>query len=109
MLCLSKSFLNEAGHDQARRIQMIRFARLSVSLVVGAAMLAGPAAHAAFPDRPVQMVVGFGPGGGADRVAGLLAPGLSKKWGQQVIVQNKPGVGGVIATEFVAKSAPNGY
>ena len=84
------------------------FARFSL-LLGTAAMLAVPAAHAAFPDRPVQLVVGFAPGGGADRVARLVAPGLSKNWGQQVIVQNKPGVGGVIATEFVAKAAPNGY
>ena len=90
---------------------MMLFARLLLSLMVchGALFAATVANAAAYPDRPVQIVVGFAPGGGADRVARLLAPGLSQKWGQPVIVLNKPGAGGVIGTEYVARATPNGY
>lgn len=74
------------------------------------AMSGGPLAHAqSFPERPVHMVVGFPPGGGTDIVARIFADQLAQRWNQPVIVENKAGAGGVIATEGVARSAPDGH
>jgi tripartite-type tricarboxylate transporter receptor subunit TctC len=76
----------------------------------GAVVAATPALHAQdFPARPVRVVVPFSPGGAVDGPMRLIAQELSKKWGQQVIVDNKPGAGATIGTEIVAKSAPDGY
>ncbi len=72
-------------------------------------LLSGAALGQAFPVRPVRLVVGFTPGGGVDINARLLAAKLSELFGQQVIVDNKPGAGTNIANEHVAKSAPDGY
>lgn len=89
-------------------------ARLTMAATTLAAALAafGPGAQAAdFPaaGRPVRIVVGFPPGGGADVLARAIAPGLSEKLGGNIIVENRPGAGGLTATEYVAKSAPDGY
>lgn len=62
-----------------------------------------------FPTRPVQLIVPYAPGGSGDLLARLLGNQLSKLWGQQVVVENKPGAGGLIGTEAAAKSAPDGY
>lgn len=63
----------------------------------------------AYPNRPIQLVVGFTPGGGSDTVARVLAPALMEEFKATVVVVNKPGAGGTIATDFVAKSKPDGY
>jgi tripartite-type tricarboxylate transporter receptor subunit TctC len=67
------------------------------------------AAGAQFPSRPLTLVVGFAPGGGTDTVARLMQPRLSEALGQQVVVDNKAGAGGAIATDFVAKSPADGH
>jgi tripartite-type tricarboxylate transporter receptor subunit TctC len=62
-----------------------------------------------YPVRPVHMVVGFAAGGGADIMARLIGQGLTERLGQQIVVDNRPGAGTNIATEVVAKAAPDGY
>jgi tripartite-type tricarboxylate transporter receptor subunit TctC len=62
-----------------------------------------------WPSRPIKFVVGFGPGGANDLVARAVAEGVSKRLGQAVIVENKPGAGSVLGGDYVAKSAPDGY
>jgi tripartite-type tricarboxylate transporter receptor subunit TctC len=67
------------------------------------------AAAQAYPSRTVTSVVGFAPGGGTDTVSRIIGKTLGEQLGQQVITDNKPGAGGNIATDHVAKSAPDGY
>jgi tripartite-type tricarboxylate transporter receptor subunit TctC len=62
-----------------------------------------------WPGRFVRLVVPFTPGGGIDSIGRILGARLSEMWGQQVVIENKPGAGGNIASEFVARSAPDGY
>ena len=66
-------------------------------------------AQDAFPSRPVHLLVPFAPGGAVDIVARTLGEELSKRWGQAVVVENRPGAGGVVASEAAAKAAPDGY
>jgi len=75
-----------------------------------AAVLALAASSAgAFPDKPVRFVIGFTPGGPSDILARALGQKLAERWGQQVVIENRPGAGGNLAAEAVAKSAPDGY
>ncbi|SKA32097.1 Tripartite-type tricarboxylate transporter, receptor component TctC [Enhydrobacter aerosaccus] len=70
---------------------------------------AAPAQAQSWPSNPVKIVVPFGPGGPADVYARILAQGLTESLGQQFIVDDKPGAGGIIGTDMVAKAAPDGY
>jgi tripartite-type tricarboxylate transporter receptor subunit TctC len=80
-----------------------------VSLVLLGVALAGVAAAQTYPAKPVRIVVPFAAGGGVDVTARILAQGLSERFGQSVFVENRTGASGIIGTEFVAKSAPDGY
>ncbi|MGH6860841.1 MAG: Bug family tripartite tricarboxylate transporter substrate binding protein [Phyllobacterium sp.] len=79
--------------------------------VAAAAIMAAGISHAAaeWPEKPVRWMMGFAPGGGADTTARMIAAELAKKWKQPVIIENKPGAGGTIAADVVAKSPPDGY
>ena len=81
---------------------------LARALAVGAAV-AATAAHAAYPERPVTIVVPYTPGGAADALARVIAAKLSTKLGGTVIVDNKPGASGTIGESFVAKAPADGY
>jgi tripartite-type tricarboxylate transporter receptor subunit TctC len=71
--------------------------------------LAAGAAAADYPDRPIRLIIPFPPGGSNDVVGRLIAKTLSEKIGQQVFVDNRGGAGGLIGTEALAKSTPDGY
>lgn len=64
---------------------------------------------AAYPSRPIHLIVGFSPGGGNDIIARIVGRKLSESLGQPVVIENKPGEGARLAAEYVAKSAPDGY
>ena len=64
---------------------------------------------ASYPNRPIRLVVGFTAGGGNDIIARVVGQKLSESLGQPVIVENKPGAGAIVATEFVSRSTPDGY
>jgi len=62
-----------------------------------------------FPTKPIRLLVPFAPGGGADIVARMIAPRLTERVGQSVIVDNRPAVGGIVATEMAARATPDGH
>ena len=79
-------------------------------LLAAALCCLAPLAQAqSYPDRPIQLIVGFPPGGGVDIVARQLADKLSEQLGQRVIVENKAGAAGNLAMEYVARAKPDGY
>lgn len=63
----------------------------------------------AYPNKPVRWIIGYAPGGGSDRAVRVLATRLAERLGQPVVVDNRPGAAGIIASELVARSAPDGY
>jgi tripartite-type tricarboxylate transporter receptor subunit TctC len=86
------------------------FKTISLMLIAAAGMAAssGPA-WSAYPERAIRLIVSFPPGGSSDAIARIVQPFLEKKLGQTVLVENRPGAGGMIAIDYVAKSAPDGY
>ena len=73
------------------------------------ALMAGGAQAQTYPQSPIRLVVPFAPGGGADLMARILADPLSRRLGQPIVIENKPGGGATLGADFVAKSAPDGY
>jgi len=83
-----------------------------LTLAFGVALLliaAGAANSQPYPNKPGRLLVGFAPGGGVDVTARIVAAKLSEMWGQQLVVDNRAGAGGIIATEIAAKAPPDGY
>ncbi|MBN9428761.1 MAG: tripartite tricarboxylate transporter substrate binding protein [Burkholderiales bacterium] len=78
---------------------------LAALLVSAGANAAGPS----YPDKPIRLIVPYPPGGGADLFARTIGPQLSAQLGQAIVVDNKPGANGIVGTEQVARSAPDGY
>jgi tripartite-type tricarboxylate transporter receptor subunit TctC len=79
----------------------------AVAAVVLAA--AGAASAQSFPSKPVHILVPYPPGGGVDVLTRTLADVVSKQWGQSIVVENRPGAGGLIASQAIATSPPDGY
>lgn len=83
----------------------IRFALAAVCL----ALIVAPAAAQEWPAKPVKIIAPFAPGGSADTLGRLVAMKLTESLGQQFVVENRPGAGGLLGSELVARSAPDGY
>jgi tripartite-type tricarboxylate transporter receptor subunit TctC len=83
---------------------------IGCALAAALATFLVPQAHAqSWPAKPIRYIVPFPPGGGTDTSARLMAPTISSALGQQVVIENRPGAGGMIGVEQAAKSAPDGY
>jgi tripartite-type tricarboxylate transporter receptor subunit TctC len=83
--------------------------RLTWAVLLVMSGVAACALGQGYPTKPIHVVVGFPPGGGNDIIARLLGAKMQDAWGQPVVIDNKPGANSIIAAEFVAKSAPDGY
>ncbi len=87
----------------------MQFTRRQVLPALGVALAAPALAQAAWPARPIRMVIPYPPGGASDIIARLLQPHLTELLGQTLVVENRPGANGFIAGELVARAAPDGY
>ena len=92
----------QTRHGATRR----QLLQSGVVLALGAA---GLPAHAAWPDKPIRIILGFGAGGGSDILLRTITPALSEALGQAVVVENRAGAAGNIAMQAVAQAAPDGY
>jgi tripartite-type tricarboxylate transporter receptor subunit TctC len=88
---------------------MTTLIKLFASIVALPLALGAARAQDAFPSRPVHIFVPFAPGGAVDIVARTLGDELSSRWKQAVVIEDRPGAGGVVASEAAAKAAPDGY
>jgi tripartite-type tricarboxylate transporter receptor subunit TctC len=87
-----------------------RFVAGAVSAVMAMLALAAvPVMAQDYPQRPIHIIVSFGPGGGADIIARIIGQSMQDRLGQGVVIENKPGAGGTLGNDFVARAAPDGY
>jgi len=80
-----------------------------VALALAAASHGSAAGGQGYPARPVRFLVPNPPGGGTDLVARIVAHKVSERWGRSLVVDNRPGAGGIVAVEAAAQAAPDGY
>lgn len=83
--------------------------RWALGVAAACGLHAAPVAAQTYPDKPIRMLVGFAPGGTVDIVARIVAPRMSERLGQQIVVDNRPGAGSSIASGITAKATPDGY
>ena len=84
-------------------------ARVALCLFVASLPALAQSAVPGYPNKPIRILVPFAPGGGADLMARILTPRLMDRFGQTVVVDNRPAASGVVATELTARAAPDGY
>ena len=89
----------------------VRAAALALAIGVGMNLgfVGAAAAQGVWPDRPVRMLISFPPGGSSDAIGRIVQPGLERRLGQPVVIENRAGAGGMLAIAAIAKSAPDGY
>jgi tripartite-type tricarboxylate transporter receptor subunit TctC len=88
---------------------MTTVVRLLLALVLAATIFDRAQAQASYPDRPIRIVIGFGPGGLADITMRLVGQKLTELTGQQVVIENRPSAGGIVAASAVTSARPDGY
>src|SRR5262245_32772019 len=99
----------KAARPVAPRRHCGRLVRAIVLLMLASTVSVGAAKAANYPERPVHIIVSAAAGGGTDTLARLFGMKLAAKWGQPVIVENRPGASATIGTNYVAQAAPDGY
>src|SRR5437868_5355520 len=82
---------------------------LSLGCMIAGTVLAQSDPAPGFPSKPIRWLVGFAPGASNDVVARAIAMRLTEIWGQQIVIDNRPGAGGMIAGDMVARGVPDGY
>src|SRR3954454_23100225 len=97
------------GRDSRTSSRSKTMLRLKLLLALAVAGVALPAFAQKYPTKPVRIIVPFAPGGGSDFIARFTAQRLSGSFGSQVIVENKPGAGGLLGIEQGVKADPDGY
>jgi len=80
-----------------------------IAVMAMLALAAAPVMAQDYPQRPIHIIVSFGAGGGADIVARIIGQSMQDRLGQGVVIENKPGAGGTLGNDFVARAAPDGY
>jgi tripartite-type tricarboxylate transporter receptor subunit TctC len=88
---------------------MTKIIIIQIVIFIAGAVAPASAPAQAYPSRPVRLLVPTTPGGSVDTLARTIGPKLTERWGQQVVVDNRPGAGGTIAGDLAAKAAPDGY
>ena len=97
-----------------RLIPLLALHGVLAAAVAGAAVCAASepnpgAAEPHYPSKPIRVLVGFSPGGGTDVVARIIGKKLTEAWNQQIVIDNRPGAGGLLASDMTAKANPDGY
>jgi tripartite-type tricarboxylate transporter receptor subunit TctC len=92
-----------------RRLAGAATLALASLVAAGLSLLAAMPAAAAYPEQPIRLVVPFPPGGGADNLARTMMPRVEALLGQPIVIENRPGAGGNVGAEHVARAAPDGY
>jgi tripartite-type tricarboxylate transporter receptor subunit TctC len=98
-----------SGRKFEGAVLLFRTAAVLIAFVIGAASVVPARAEAPYPNRPIHILVPFGPGGFADITVRLLAQKLTERTGAQVVIENRPGAGGITAGNAVASAEPDGY
>lgn len=88
---------------------MLSIPRIALNAMVACTLLAAEAGAQSYPNRPIRFILPYSPGGSYDAVARLIGQALTERWGQQVIIENRPGAAGRIGMDIVIKATPDGY